>query len=134
MQCVGSPRTGTSGSLYNRINPAAFAIPAVGNIGFGCARNDLWGPGVNNWDMSLQKSVRVTERAQIRLRVEAFNVFNHTQFSGFNSTLNYSGLTKPVPTNFPYNSAGQPVNITGFGTVYGVRDPRILQLVAKFVF
>jgi len=134
LQCVGSPRTGTSGSLYNRINPAAFAIPAVGNIGFGCARNDLWGPGVNNWDMSLQKSVRVTERAQIRLRVEAFNVFNHTQFNGVNSGISYSSLTNPVPTNLPYNSAGQLVNINGFGTVSSVLDPRVLQLVAKFVF
>jgi hypothetical protein len=132
--CVGNPRAGTTSSPYNRINAAAFAVPPVGSIGLGCARNDLWGPGVNNWDMSLQKNVRLTEHAQIQLRVEAFNVFNHTQFNGVNSGISYSSLTNPVPTNLPYNSAGQLVNINGFGTVSSVLDPRVLQLVAKFVF
>jgi hypothetical protein len=132
--CVGNPTAGTSDSPYNRLNPSAFALPALGSIGLGCSRNSLWGPGVNNWDMSLQKNVVVAEHAQILLRLEAFNVFNHVQFSGYNSQLNFSGLTNPVPTNLPTNASGQLVNIGGFGSVSGVRDPRILQFIAKFLF
>jgi hypothetical protein len=132
--CVGNPRAGTSSSPFNRINAAAFAVPPVGSIGLGCSRNNLWGPGINDWDMSLQKNIPIKERAHLELRVEAFNVFNHTQFSGVNNTLNFSGLTNPQPTNLPYNSAGQLVNINGFGTVNGVYPPRVLQFVAKFVF
>src|SRR5262249_4609813 len=96
--------------------------------------NNLRGPGINNWDMSLQKNVAITERAQLRLRIEAFNVFNHTQFSGYNSNLNFSGLTNPTPTNLPLDSSGKVVNSGGFGSVSGVRDPRILQVVIKIDF
>jgi hypothetical protein len=84
--------------------------------------------------MSLQKNVPVTEHAQLRRRLEAFNVFNHTQFNGYNSRLNFSGLTSPAPNNLPLHSSGKVVNIGGFGSVSGVRDPRILQAVIKFVF
>jgi pullulanase/glycogen debranching enzyme len=68
------------------------------------------------------------------LRGEAFNVFNHTQFTGINSTLNFSGLTNPTYTNLPYNSIGKLTNITGFGTVSGVASPRTMQLVMKVQF
>jgi hypothetical protein len=68
------------------------------------------------------------------LRGEAFNVFNHTQFSGINHSLTYSSITSTVPTNLPVNSSGALTNINGFGTVSGVRSARVLQLVAKFVF
>ena len=132
--CVGNPTAGTSASPYNRLNPSAFALPSLGSIGLGCSRNNLWGPGINNWDMSLQKNVPITEHAQLRLRLEAFNVFNHTQFNGYNSRLNFSGLTNPAPTNLPLDSSGKLANIGGFGSVSGVRDPRILQAVIKFVF
>src|SRR5215475_14140946 len=132
--CVGDPTAGTTDSPYNRLNPSAFAVPALGGNGLGCSRNNLWGPGINNWDMSLQKNVMITERSQIRLRIDAFNVFNHTQFSGYNSSLNFSSLANPTPTNLPLDSSGRVVNTGGFGSVSGVRDPRILQVVIKFTF
>lgn len=132
--CVGDPTAGVTDSPYNRLNPSAFAVPALGSNGLGCSRNNLRGPGINNWDMSLQKNVAITERAQLRLRIEAFNVFNHTQFSGYNSNLNFSGLTNPTPTNLPLDSSGKVVNSGGFGSVSGVRDPRILQVVIKIDF
>ena len=64
--------------------------------------------------MSLQKNVPFTEHAQLRLRLEAFNVFNHTQFNGYNRSLNYSSLTSPSPNNLPLDSSGKLVNIGGF--------------------
>ena len=132
--CVGNPTSGTTDSPYNRLNASAFALPAVGSIGLGCSRDILRGPGVNDFDMSLQKTVPFREKARLVLRGEAFNVFNHTQFSGINHSLTYSSITSTVPTNLPVNSSGALTNINGFGTVSGVRSARVLQLVAKFVF
>jgi len=132
--CVGNPSAGTTDSPFNRINASAFALPAVGSIGLGCSRNFMYGPGTNNWDMSLQKNIPITERFRLQLRGEAFNIFNHTQFSGVNNTIDFSGLTNPTVTNLPYNANGALTNISGFGSVMGSRSPRILQLVAKIVF
>jgi hypothetical protein len=130
--CVGNPKAGTSSSPYNRINPSAFAVPSVGSIGLGCSRDNLWGPGTNDWDMSLQKSFAFTERLRLDVRGEAFNIFNHPQFSGVNNTIDFSGLTNPTVTNAAYNNG--VVNIGGFGAVRGVQPPRVLQVVAKFNF
>jgi hypothetical protein len=132
--CVSDPRAGTTNSPYNRINASAFAVPAVGSIGLGCTRNNLYGPGADDWDMSLQKTFAFTEQLHLELRGEAFNIFNHTQFHGINSTIDYSGLTNPVATNLPYGSNGGLSNINGFGTVSGVLPARVIQLVAKVRF
>ncbi len=131
---IGNPWAGVTDDPYNRINPAAFAVQSVGTLGFGQQRNMITTPGVINFDMALQKMVPVTERTHIELKAEAFNVFNNTQFSGLNSTINFSGLVNPTVTNLPYDSTGKLVNRGGFGTISGARTPRIMQLVAKFVF
>src|SRR5439155_9509450 len=99
IQAVGSPTAGASGSPYNRINPAAFAPPQPGNIGLGAGVNYLTGPGLNNTDLSLQKTIQITEHKSLQLRADAFNAFNHTQFSGYNTTVNFSGLNNPTVTN-----------------------------------
>jgi hypothetical protein len=99
-------------------------------------RNFLVGPGINNIDVSVQKSFVITEKRRLELRVDAFNVLNHTQFSGVNSNLNFTSLTDFTPTNLPFDASGNFIfnNRNGFGTVSGVRDPRILQMVARFIF
>ncbi len=137
---AGNPKTG-SDSPYNRINPGAFVEPQPGNIGLGAGRNYLTGPGINNWDISLQKQFSIRERLTLQLRADTFNSFNHTQFggggangSGVNATLNYSSLTNPTVTNLPFKADGTVNNINGFGTVSGARDPRIMQLVVRLVF
>jgi hypothetical protein len=134
VQILGNPNQGTTQSPYNRVNPAAFAPPAVGSIGLGAGRNYLTGPGINNWDISLQKQIFLRERFSVQLRADAFNAFNHTQFSGINSTINFTSLTNPTVTNLPFKANGSVNNINGFGTVSGARDPRIMQLVVRLVF
>ena len=130
---VGNPNTGSS-NPYDRLNPAAFAAPAPGSIGLESALNFAHSPGINNWDVSVQKTFDVRERLHFQFRVDGFNAFNHPQFNALNSTLNFSSLTNPVPTNLPYNSSGALVNVNGFGTVSGTRDPRFLQTVIRVTF
>jgi hypothetical protein len=40
-------------------------------------RNAFVGPGAWNFDMSVMKNFRLTERFQLQFRAEAFDVFNH---------------------------------------------------------
>ena len=158
-----NPNTGTD-NPYARINAAAFAAPLQGSLGTESGVNFLTGPGINNFDLSLSKSFKLTEHAGLELRVDAFNVFNHTQFSGVNSTLTFSNaggnvnavqngvfggstvvgpngsvgaggvFTPATPSNLYLNANGTVNNINGFGTVNGARDPRILQLFARIRF
>jgi hypothetical protein len=134
VKLVGDPTLGTSKSPYDRINPVAFAPPDVGSIGMDSPANYLTKPGTNNWDMSAQKNVSLNERLKLQIRVDAFNVFNHPQFTGVHSTINFSGLANPKPTNLPFDANGNLIDRNGFGTISGVRNPRTLQLVTRLVF
>jgi hypothetical protein len=40
------------------------------------------GPGINNLDLQVSKTVRIAEFRSVEIRVEAFNVFNHEQSYG----------------------------------------------------
>lgn len=134
VKLIGDPTLGATRSPYGRINPFAFAPPDVGSIGMDAPVNYLTKPGTNNWDMSLQKNVSLSERLKLQVRLDAFNVFNHPQFTGVHSTINFSGLTNPKPTNLPFDTNGNLVDRNGFGTVSGVRNPRTLQVVTRLVF
>ena len=66
------PNLGIPGALF--FPDAAFG--SGGNLG----RNRFRGPGINNWDMVLQKTVSVSERIGLQFRTEVYNVFNRPQF------------------------------------------------------
>ena len=65
------------------INPAAFSVPGIGDDG-PYDRFYLRNPGFNNHDLSLFKNFPIgsSGKRMLQLRLEMFNVFNHTQFSG----------------------------------------------------
>lgn len=77
------------GSTHDRnqwFNPAAFAVP--GPFLFGdAARNSLRGPGLFTADWSLFKNFKLTERFNLQVRWENFNVFNHTNLGQPNSAV-----------------------------------------------
>jgi hypothetical protein len=62
------------------INPAAFSIPKPGTFG-NSGRNSLAGPILAQLDLTLSKRFVVTERANIELRAEAYNILNHSNFA-----------------------------------------------------
>ncbi len=55
----------------------------LGNLG----RNTLRGPGVNNLDLALFKNFELGHGMRLQFRLESFNAFNHTQFSGVSTNL-----------------------------------------------
>ena len=89
---------------------------------WGNAPKDVFrGPGINNWDTSLFKNFKLHgERVRGQLRVEAYNVFNHTNFSG-------------VDTAAKFDASGKQTSIT-FGQYNAAQFPRRLQLVLRLAF
>jgi hypothetical protein len=46
--------------------------------------------GINNWDLSMIKNTKVTERVTVQFRAEFFNVFNHVQWGNPNTDVTSS--------------------------------------------
>jgi hypothetical protein len=104
-----NPRNGNS-----YFNTALFSLPALGSPG-NSQRRFIYGPGAENFDMALSKRFTVSENTNVLFRLEAFNVFNHTQFFG------------PLSVNGTIGSSS-------FGDVVSAAAPRILQAALKFTF
>ncbi len=66
---------------YVAQNPAAGFVQAGVGALTNTGRNNIPSPGRNNFDMSLFKDTKLTEKFTLQLRAEANNVFNHRQFS-----------------------------------------------------
>ena len=127
---VGDPGSGSSSDPYRQFNVAAFTVPGLGSKGLESGRNFLYRSPINAWDLSLSKEIKITERVKFKIQLDSFNALNHTQFDGYNTTLNVTSLTNPTPTNL----ASETGNRTGFGAVTSVRPPRNMQLSARFQF
>ncbi len=131
---TGNPNLAPGDRTLDRwINTSVFKPAAKGSLAMDSGRGVIRGPGINNWDISVFKNVRYAraEQRYIQLRVELFNAFNHTQFSGINSTATFDATGKI--TNLP-TSQGGGGGLYGFGAVNGARTARIIQLAAKIYF
>lgn len=82
------------------------------------SRNSLRGPGIEDWDMGLQKSFSLFgEGRELVFRADAFNAFNHPQWSSIDT----------------YDD--RQVNAQSeFGWITGGRPGRSMQLNLRFVF
>jgi hypothetical protein len=78
-------------------------------------RRFFYGPGADNYDMAVDKRLPLKESMSLLFRVEAFNVFNHTQFNG------------------PGSVDGN-IGSTTFGQAISASPARILQAAMKFNF
>jgi hypothetical protein len=111
---VGNPELPESERTLNRwFNTDAFAVfspapQAFGNAGVGIMR----GPGLANFDFSLAKTFRISDRRSIQFRTEFFNAFNRPNFG---------------PPNIARDSSG-------FGRILSAANARIIQFGLKFYF
>ena len=78
-------------------------------------RRIFYGPGINNFDLTLQKILPLAEAKSLEFRVGGFNAFNHAQFYG------------------PASVDGQ-IEDPHFGQIVSAAAPRLVQLAAKFTF
>jgi hypothetical protein len=120
----------TSGDIHNRVNngylnPANFvfapklsaadggdgAVTVFGNLG----RNIYRGPHQQNWDFSLLKNFKLSERQSLRFTTDFFNIWNHSNFAN------------PAVTDVQ--------NAGAFGRIFStVGTPRLIQFSLRYAF
>jgi hypothetical protein len=79
------------GSPSQWFNPAAFLLPPAGTYG-NAGRGILTGPGLADLDLSLFKTVLLTEQWHLQIRAEFFNALNHANFGTPNAIVFSNGL------------------------------------------
>ena len=134
------------------LNPLAFVQPAYGAFG-DLGRDSIFGPGLSNVDFSITKNTRLTERLNLQLRAEFFNIFNHPNFAlpahtiipGYidngtpgnpqvvpNPAAHVNGdITQPL---LPMGLITQTPDVAQTNPGLGGGGPRVVQLAAKFTF
>jgi hypothetical protein len=117
--------------VAERFNPPVWSgvnVPAYGNVGKGVLR----GPGVNNWDISLYRSFQFNERLRGQIRFETYNTFNHTQYSTYDTSLNFQLVSpQPDPTNI--NKTYRQIDPL-FMQPTAARPPRRAQISVRLTF
>ena len=123
---VGNPMANVPAGLY--FNPAAFAppvlgstvtTPVLGNLGGGAGVMSL--PRVTNLDITMAKFIPVHgERRGFRFQVQAYNVFNHPEYNG-------------VGTGLQWDANGNQTSVSA-GVFNSTLPARILAFVARFEF
>jgi hypothetical protein len=86
---VGDDGTWFDTSAFARVTEVRF-----GNVG----RNTMRGPGVVNLDASLFRTFKITGRADLQFRAEAFNVTNTPHFANPNGNVNSANFGKVLAT------------------------------------
>jgi outer membrane receptor protein involved in Fe transport len=104
-------KLGFTGPGESFFDPLAFApVTAVrfGTAGF----NSLRGPGVANFDFSVFRQFRFSERWSMQFRAEVFNLTNTPHFSNPGANVN----------NLQLNADGSIRSLGGFSSVTGIRN------------
>jgi hypothetical protein len=108
------------------LNPNAFTVPTNGEQGTE-GRNDIRGFGLTEVDFSLARKFAITDRLNIQFRTDAFNLFNHPNFT------NPSGFIGLGPT-FLSSTSMLNQGLGGLNPLFQEGGPRSLQLSLKLSF
>ena len=103
-----------SGDRRSMLNPAAFSIPQPGTFG-NLGRWALHGPGLSQFDLTLQKRFNLTERVNLEFKSEIYNLLNRANFSTPSARLSdalgtASGKLQP----------DQPYTLAASGGTFGI--------------
>jgi hypothetical protein len=130
LNVVGNPYSNVPAGAF--FNPTAFALPALGttspstpilgNMGGGAGV--LRYPHITNFDMTLSKFIPIGlgERRGFRIMVQAYNIFNHTEYNALNTQILFN------------SGSGAVTNGAQAGTPTGTLANRILAFTLRFEF
>jgi hypothetical protein len=91
--------------------PAAFTYGTAG-------RNTVIGPGLDNFDATIQKQFPVRENMNLQFRLDIFDFFNHPNFNA------------PVGSGRTFSTAAN----SPFGSITSAQDPREMQFSLRLAF
>jgi len=102
--------------------PASPGIPGTcANLLGNAGRNEIYGPGLVNFDFSIFKDNKIKENVNLQFRAEFFNVFNHPNFNS------------PLANNTLFNQDGSSVG--GAGALDSTSTfSREIQFALKLIF
>ena len=149
----GVNSTGAGGSNY--FNPASLAVPAIYPAATGTGTRNFIN-GLGSWanDISVVKTIRITEKHGIELRATAYNAFNNVRRLGTNTSIQYKANGATFAQGFSIiNSPAQlaatqaaktpndPVSIfnayrtgVGYSDLLTVQPMRVIEIGLKFRF
>ncbi len=144
---VGDPFAGTGGP-DRFLNLNAFAAPCTPNGDGGCAggqhfgnlpRNAYYGPGFKNLDLSLVKNTALTGRAKLQIRLDVFNVVNHTNYANpllpnFAVDFLQNGIDPATNRGLGFLPLTATPDVAGGNPFLGGGGPRAVQLAARVSF
>jgi hypothetical protein len=109
-------------TICDPVNNPNFCTTFFGNLG----RNTFRGPYQQNWDFSLLKNFRLTERFSLRFATDFFNIWNHANFA--NPPIN------DVET-ITHDALNNPTKDGPFGKIFStVGTPRLIQFSLRLAF
>ena len=117
--CVGPIRYQLRDLTQPYVLPGAFERPAQGTFG-NCPRNPIVAPGLNAWDINVQRTFRLSERFAFEFRTGFFNAFNHPNFA------------EPSPDLSTTITA--TADDGSFDSHFGVGGPRNIQFMGKLTW
>jgi len=122
---LGNPNIPKDERTFARyFDTSVVRLPSSDDFGIGNAPKDAFrGPGTNNWEISVFKNFKLARDGGVMLqyRLEMYNAFNHTQFSGVNNTAQFSSRTGPPDPGL-------------FGSYTTARDARRIVMGLKLKF
>ena len=89
-------------------------------------RNQLIGPGLAQWDMSVIKNTKINERLEMQFRWEVFNVLNRGNF--------YYFVNNIVNTAKTFGQVNQTSDVAVGNPVVAQGGPRNMNFAIRFVF
>ena len=154
---VVAPVVQNNGDPYHFINLSSFAIPCNVTAATGFAsdcipgtrhygnerRDSLRGPDYRQWDVAFFKNTPITERINLQLRADIFNIVNHPNFA---NPFLPAFIADPYSPSGVFAQQGNREVSTGYYQITATGDvgignpflggggPRGIQLAAKFTF
>ena len=118
-----NPNWASGPDTIGYLNGNAFVDPPLGTFG-DLGRNVIYGPDYWDWDFAVLKNTPITERVNLQLRGELFNIVNHPNFALPNWFVSPGspGLITQTPDQAQTNPG------------LGGGGPRVVQLAAKILF
>ena len=137
---IGDPGSGCSNDPYRQFNAAAVAAPKYGSVGLESGRNILGGCPDHTVDFAVSRNIRVGRSKILRLRIDAFNVFNAVVINNRERNITFKTPTDLTIVNSETLPDGStdPARLTprtaGFGAATGAQTMRNMQVQIRFAF